>query len=381
MLIATKNRKPRSGSKAEKYSINNKELYDWQDGVEAQIEKERKKIDYDTREFTIEYLVNKYKNGLRDDKNQIFVPNYQRAYVWENDHASRFIEAIFQGLPIPYFYFAETKEGRLEIIDGSQRIQTLHKYLQNELKLSGLKIIDELNGSLFEQLTESRKRKFENRPLRCIVLRDLVEEETRALLFERINTSSVTLTEQQARKGAYTGKFTDLLTELTQNELFTSQTRFTELAKKSQTPQELILRFFAWNFKLVDYSSNNGQADFLDTFLKETNKELNADAKQIVSYLDEFTRVFSFIQNKLPGVLIYPSNGNKTPLLRFEAITVGVARALRKRPDLEAPQENLLENETFNKLTGQGIAGTASYRKLLERITFVEDWLLGNKTF
>ena len=52
-------------------------------------------------------------------------PEYQRDFVWDEVRQSRLIESITLGLPIPIVFMAEDAQGRLEIVDGSQRIRTL----------------------------------------------------------------------------------------------------------------------------------------------------------------------------------------------------------------------------------------------------------------
>ena len=71
------------------------------------------------------------------DENEIFVPDYQREFVWPNDRRSKFIESVLIGLPIPYIFVADVGkgEGRLEIVDGSQRIRTLAAFVGNEFEL------------------------------------------------------------------------------------------------------------------------------------------------------------------------------------------------------------------------------------------------------
>ena len=86
-------------------------------------------------------LVDKYINGAEDGANEIFVPDYQRNFVWPLRMQSRFIESILIGLPIPYLFVADVSNedeelsGRLEIVDGTQRIRTLTAFSQNDLRL------------------------------------------------------------------------------------------------------------------------------------------------------------------------------------------------------------------------------------------------------
>ena len=98
--------------------------------AEGQVLEHHKTIDYDTREYPVEVLVQKYLERLDEDDNELFVPDYQREHTWSEEHQSRFIESVLVGLPIQYLFVADVpgKEGRLEIVDGSQRIRTLASF-------------------------------------------------------------------------------------------------------------------------------------------------------------------------------------------------------------------------------------------------------------
>ncbi len=178
--------------------------------LENEIEKQQRNVSYDTKEYTIEIIVQKYLNDLEKEENEFFVPEYQREFVWDNNRQSRFIESLMIGLPIPYIFLAETTSGRYEIVDGSQRIRTLAAYLQDELKIKGLEKVLELNGLKFSDLDVSRQRKFKNMSLKMIVLSERTTDETKNDIFERINRGSDLLKDMEYRKGIYTGKFNDL---------------------------------------------------------------------------------------------------------------------------------------------------------------------------
>ena len=115
--------------------------------IEEQIEEEQRCVKYDIREFTIEYYVDKYSNGVDVDKNELYVPEYQREFIWTDSRQSRFIESLLLGLPVPLVFVAENQDdGRFEIVDGSQRIRTLNAYVNDQLELTGLKKLTELNA-------------------------------------------------------------------------------------------------------------------------------------------------------------------------------------------------------------------------------------------
>jgi hypothetical protein len=140
------------------------------DEAEAEIRDKQKPIDYDTKEYPVEILVQKYTDGLSDDTNELFVPDYQREMAWDEARQSKFIESVLLGLPIPYVFVAdipdEENEARLEIIDGTQRIRTLARFLNNELKLEDLEKLKKLNDFRFSDLPLPRQRRFIAIPIR-----------------------------------------------------------------------------------------------------------------------------------------------------------------------------------------------------------------------
>src|SRR5688572_24954286 len=134
------------------------------EAADAQLKQKQSDVDYDTKDFTIDYLI----KAFQDD--HFYIPEYQRKFVWDRKRQRRFVESVLLGLPIPFLFIAEMDDGRLEIVDGAQRVQTLEAFVNNDLILGGLEKLPALNGFHFRDLPESQQRKFSNRALRMIVL-------------------------------------------------------------------------------------------------------------------------------------------------------------------------------------------------------------------
>lgn len=162
------------------------------EAAELEIREQQKLFDYDTRDYPIELLVTKYLDGIEDNKNEIFIPTYQRELVWNEKRQSNFIEFVLLGFPIPSLFFYKKYDSgnnleRLELIDGSQRIRTLASFLNDELKLQSLKKIEKLNGFTFSDLPLIRQKRFQRRTLRVIILNSKVEKEVIDFICERTN--------------------------------------------------------------------------------------------------------------------------------------------------------------------------------------------------
>lgn len=153
--------------------------------VEMEIEKEKQNVSFDIREFTLEYYVDKYLKDEDKGTNELFVPEYQREFIWDEKRQSRFIESVILGLPVPLFFVAEINEGddefdgRLEIVDGSQRIRTLAAFITDDLTLVGLRKLTILNNTKFSDLKPSRQRLLKNSSMRMIVLSSRADEKVR----------------------------------------------------------------------------------------------------------------------------------------------------------------------------------------------------------
>lgn len=343
------------------------------DAAEAQISDHHKIIDYDTREYPVEVIVDKYLKRLGDDDNDFFIPDYQRDLTWPDEHQSRFIESVLMGLPIPLLFLAdvEGQEGRAEIVDGSQRVRTLARFMSNELELSGLKQLTRLNGFKFSDLPLIRQRRFGRHTMRMIELREGTDEDVRRDIFSRINTGSVKLTDMDQRWGANDGEFLQFLRSCSEQELFRKLAPLGEKAIKRREQQEFVLRFFAYlhSYKKFDRSV----VDFLDDFLKDMNSKFNEQVK--LKAQAEWDLMLSFVEKYLPHGFSKGKGHVRTPRIRFEAISVGTALALRVDPNVVPASINWLESDEFKNLMRSDASN--SRPKVIRRIEYVRDNILG----
>lgn len=106
------------------------------------------------------------------------------------------------GLPIPFLFFWEDPAtGKLEIVDGSQRLRTIREFILGELALGELGNLSLLTGFKFSDLPKSRQLKLKNRSIRGIVLNEHADEKSRFDLFDRINTGSKIANPAEIRRG------------------------------------------------------------------------------------------------------------------------------------------------------------------------------------
>ena len=114
-------------------------------------------------------------SALRDklDRGQLDLqPKFQREYVWSlrPELPSRLIESLLLEIPIPPIYFGKVNQGRLEMIDGQQRLTTLVNFVSNKFPLRKLLRMASLNHKFFKDLTKPQQEKILDTPIRSIVI-------------------------------------------------------------------------------------------------------------------------------------------------------------------------------------------------------------------
>ncbi|OPX54470.1 Protein of unknown function DUF262 [Oceanospirillum multiglobuliferum] len=345
--------------------------------IEEQIIEEKKAVDFDTREFTVEFLVGKYLKDLETDENDIFVPDYQRDFVWDEIRQSKLIESITLGLPIPIVFMAEDSNGRLEIVDGSQRIRTLAAFLEDDLTLKALDRLTELNELKYSDLPKSRQKKINNTPIRMIVLSEAATEEVRNDLFERINRGSDLLRNMEKRKGIYQGPFNGFIyNNCAKNDLLKKLAPLSKSVKNRQEHEELILRFF---LLIDDYprfkTHSRGIGVVLDEYMDKKNNSFDANEQKIKSA--QYERMIKFVNDAFVNGFAKRADQGVSRIF-VEALSAGVHFALEENPNISRDKIDpgvWLKDKDF-KLLISGKHRTHTPEKIRQRIDYVKDKLI-----
>lgn len=355
------------------------------DEAEKQIREYARSVKFTVTEYSFEFIVQK----LNSDR--YYVPAYQRNLIWKPQDQSKFIESIFMGLPIPFVFFWQDEDGRMEIVDGSQRLRTVRDFMSNKLVLGNLESLPALNGMRYSNLLMSRQLKFSETPIRVIILDNSTDAITRTEMFARINTGGTTANDAEIRRGSLPGPFMDLIIELAESAEFSALTPISTPLVDKREREELVTRFFAY-LESFDPASANGQGDistykeeprrFYFTFVKKMNERISEELSQTGSsptadtLRTEFYRMLEFVGAVSSNGFTKNLTGNQVPRVRFESIAVGSALAIRADPSLlqRAPDITpLLDSDAFKDATKSDAANVKS--KLLGRIRLVKDWL------
>lgn len=338
-------------------------------------------VDYNYRiaDFSIGELLKKFieKGELPHFEDEsisgLFVPTYQRDFIWHESMQSKFIESIFMGVPIqPLFAFELDDDGNLELLDGVQRLSSIKSFTDNDLMLIELEELDALNGFTFDDLGTARKRKFLNSILKLYIINQYTDEGIRADIFRRVNEGGKRLEPAEIRKGKFMGNsFYDFILNMSNsdefNALFTS-TKTTEKLRGEK--EELVSRFFALSNNYLNFE--HSVKGFLDDYIVSANNSFNTELADL--FRTELFRTLRFVQDNFPHGFKKTPTAKSIPRVRFEAIAVGTNLALRVDPLLSINNVNWIESNEFKKWTTSDAAN--SKIKVVGRINFVRDCIL-----
>lgn len=337
--------------------------------IENQIQANEESIEYYITDYPIDVLVQKLETEF------IIIPDYQRKNIWESSRKSRFIESVLMGLPIPLLFFWQNQQtGKLEVVDGAQRMQTLREFLNNQLTLKDLKRLDLLNGKKYSDLMDNRKSILNNKSIRAIVLSHKTDAASRIELFDRINTGSKIANPAEIRRGLLQGKFYELVEKMAENPLFNQLANISEAKKKEGEREELITRFFAYGDGLEGYKSN--VSDFQFFYTQKMNQRFEQEPYLIQKYQQRFERIMQFFAEKYPTGFHYRG---RVPRARFEGMAISVYLAEKERPNILntiTPDEcqAIFESKEFQAIVRAD--GANSIKQLKARLYFAKDKLL-----
>lgn len=217
----------------------------------------------------------RYMSGIEENGLKIN-PDYQRYDgIWSTKNKSLFIESVILNIPIPSIYLSEDSKGTLIVIDGRQRLSTLFEFMEDKFKLTGLTILNRLNGKKFSKLTgeyAKYRTKIEDRSLHISKLRYGTSDTFVIETFERVNTKGAKLNAQEIRNAINQGKSTELLNQL--SNYYDKEHQIVD--KKRMKDKYLILRYFAMKFYYQHIrQGNNVEFGTISDYLSATMKKIN----------------------------------------------------------------------------------------------------------
>ena len=213
-------------------------------------------------------------------------PEFQRDFVWPVEKQSRLIESCLMRIPLPVFYVAEARDGRIIVVDGLQRLTTFKRYLGDEFALTGLVTGDEeeappnpLSKKRFSDLPLTLQERIQDTQLTLYILDAKAPERAKLDIFERVN-GGVPLTRQQMRNCLYNGPATRWLKDAADSDIFIVATG-RSLDRKTMRDREAINRFCAFFLMGEDSYKSADMDGFLAEALDAMNDMNEAQIKEL----------------------------------------------------------------------------------------------------
>ena len=389
-------------------------LHDAQEQVENEIydsgvdpESETDDTSYPITEFDIVSSPNDFNTKtLVDfiDSSVVVIPGFQRNYVWDIKRASRLIESLVVGLPVPQVFLYERGRDEFVLIDGQQRLMSIYYFVKGRFpkksKLAELRLIttgysnlseelladdryfgdfhlnlpeavpsqtNRLHKFRYSELDDKERTSFDLRTIRHIIVRQMQPENDDAMyeIFNRLNSGGMKLMPQEIRRAAYDSKFYDMLYETN------VQPQWRELVGE-KTPDihmrdvEILLRGFAMLINGDSYRPS--MVKFLNQFSKDAKAFEAAQLEQLGQILGSFLDSC----NGLPRDAFHNARGRFSPTI-FESVFVAACERPYADGRLvdgsisEKSLSALKEDEEFNSATRSMTSHSANVAIRLER--------------
>ena len=316
------------------------------------------------------------------ESGSVRIPGFQRNFVWDLKRASKLIESLILGLPVPQLFLYEQDRNKFLVIDGQQRLMSIYYFIKKRFpkkeKRADLRLIFEAEGNIPEEVLHddkyfqnfnlslseslpSRANKFKGlnyatlddyktqfnlRPIRNIVVKQNTPSSDDSAIYEifnRLNSGGVTLSPQEIRTSMYHSSFYDLLYRINNIEKWRNILGNPE-PDLHMKDIEILLRGFAI---LVD-----GQ-NYAPSLVKFLNQFSNKCKRQTADHNEYFRQLFeSFLEacSDLPENAFKNKRNNRFNVALYEAVFASVCeKAFAKRRfitgTLDAERLQVLESD------------------------------------
>lgn len=337
--------------------------------------------------------IREIKDNFKDG--DFIKPSLQRNYVWDKKEASRFIESILLGLPVPSIFLANLTDDRKLIVDGYQRIQTISDFFEERFskddsvfKLDCKDINERWKNCTFSNLSSEDQRRFKQYLLHAIIFEQKTPKDDSGIfqIFERINSSGKVLNAQEIRNCIFQGDLNNILNELNKNEDW--RFLFGDIKEDSRMKDiEFILRFFTLSSDTV-LQSQQPQVVLkkeLNDYMKRHISMSNIDKNKTI---EKFLNSVSYLKRNL-GEHAFHNLEKDTDRYRsafhptiYDSIMIATSIALERNvgdiADLSERKVDLLRDEDYKSVITQGTMRLQSIKtrisKALSILFNIEDY-------
>lgn len=312
------------------------------------------------------------------EEKSIEKPDIQRNYVWDKKTASRFIETILLGLPVPSIFLARTSKSKYLIVDGFQRLTTVSDFINgfNSDDSKPFKLATNISpqwaGLTFNELSDTNQRLIKMTTIHAIIFKQTksVKDDTSLFqIFERINTGGIRLSPQEIRNSVYHNDFNAMLIRL--NNLQAWRNLYKKNKDKRMRDIELILRFF------LLFENKQNTTETVISLKREMNlfmdQKINSTLNDKLEIFEKlFIKTMEFIDGKDKDAFVKETQALDTVLYDSIALAVAIKISESKDEDeieikttISEAKKHLQEDPEFIQLISE--TRRTSYQRLSKR--------------
>jgi len=217
-------------------------------------------------------------------------PEYQRNYIYAADGGRRevaVIESILKGYPLGLIYFNKTPDGKLEVLDGQQRITSIGRFVTDKFNIRD----NNGNQQYFSGIAQDKKDLIWSTNL-LIYECEGTESEIKEW-FKTINIAGIPLNEQELLNAVYSGKFVTLAKEMFSNSQNANIQKWGAYIKGTPLRQDFLAC-------ALDWVSKGNTSDYMSRHRTDSNiNELN---KYFTSVIEWVSTVFKEVEREMCGI-------------------------------------------------------------------------------
>lgn len=218
-------------------------------------------------------------------------PEYQRHYIYNDGKKDvAVIDSILKGYPIGLIYFNKTTDGRLEVLDGQQRITSIGRFLTGKFA-----IFDEQdNVQYFSGLPQEQKQRILQTKL--LVYECEGEEQEIKEWFKTINIAGIPLNQQELLNAVYSGTFVTAAKQALSNSQNAEVQKWAHYVKGEVKRQDFLATALAWIAK--------AQNKTVDAYMSQHRHDTTA--QELILYfrtvIEWVTDTFSMVESNMRGI-------------------------------------------------------------------------------
>ena len=338
------------------------------------------------------------------DSGVVNIPGFQRNFIWDVKRASRLIESIIVGLPVPQIFLYEQKGNNYLVIDGQQRLMSIYYFVKGRfprkeqlatLRLNlkdrsaipsqlldkdeyftdfRLNLPESVPGRQnrfhrldYSSLDDPHQSSFDLRTIRHIIVRQVgpVGDHAMYEIFNRLNSGGVNLTPQEIRRCTFDSAFYDMLYR-TNTKKEWRQLVGRNVPDIHMRDVEIMLRGFAMLINEKSYRPS--MVKFLNTFSQQARAFKQTRLEQLDALLQSFLKSCE----DLPSDAFRSIQGRFSPMI-FESVFVAACQRpyrkstlVRGKIKLQSLQD-LKDDQDFRAATQSQTTSLSNVKKRLER--------------